>query len=259
MKKLLHSFFSLILLFVFAFGVTAAVWAAPYGEGSYGEGVYNVGEVPPTSQNNSGNSGSSGSSAPDDGVCRNEKPSSTPDLFQINAQGTSLKLFFSPVTNNRDRYYVSYGTQAGSPQYGFEFENSENGVISVDVQSLQANTVYYFTVRAGNGCMPGDWSNELAVRTGQRTPSYRWSSLPRIVSSAVTRTVNPSSVKKVEIDGSKATPAPTPAAAGQQPTGTPAPSAPEQPAAQPSGEDAQTSSPSFFGKIGNFFKGLLGR
>src|SRR5690606_13295638 len=101
----------------------------------------------------------------------------------------------------------SYSTNSNSEEFGFEFMNDANGVISVDIQGLKANTVYYFKVRAGNGCQPGDWSNILAARTGQRVPSYRWSSLPSVISTAVHQRVQPSSVQRVSVDTS-ASPSP---------------------------------------------------
>lgn len=248
----IKSLFLAFLVIAFSLAVPLQVFAAPYGECGYGEGEYNEGcsptpEPTPTSQPSSGSSGSTGSSGgSSDSQCSASKPSAAPDLFQINARTNSLTLFFAPVPDNRDRYYVSYGTEPGVYKYGFEFENNENGVISVDVSALAANTAYYFKVRAGNGCMPGDWSNEMAARTGQRFPSYRWSSLPRIVSTGVTRQVRPSAIQNVEVDSSKTTTLPTPAPT-QQPT-------------QPAQETAsQPSSPSFFGKIGNFFKGIFGK
>lgn len=250
LKTLLFAF----LLGAFALLLPAQVFAAPYGEGPYGAGEYGVGEVEDTdpgedTDSGSGNSGSSGSSDSNpDNSCRNQKPSAAPDLFQINPQANAVKLFFAPVPDHRDRYYVSYGTEPGAQQHGFEFENNENGVIAVDVAALAANTTYYFKVRAGNGCMPGDWGNELAVSTGQRYPSYRWSSLPRIVTTGVARQLNPGSITNVQVHNEE------PSDSGaEQPAATARPSVrPSTPEPAP----AETS-PSFFGKIGNFIKGLF--
>ena len=130
--------------------------------------------------------------------CSASKPSSAPDLFQINAQADSVTLFFSPVSDNRDRYFVSYSTNETAEEHGIELVNDANGVIAVDIGELQSNTTYYFKVRAGNGCQPGDWSNNLAVQTGQPLPSYRWSSLPQIVSTGVAGTIEPSSIERIE-------------------------------------------------------------
>ena len=40
------------------------------------------------------------------------------------------------------------------------------------VKSLVGGKKYYFKIRAGNGCMPGSFSNELVVdMSGQKTTS----------------------------------------------------------------------------------------
>lgn len=79
-----------------------------------------------------------------------------PDLFQINAQVDSVTLVFSPVSDYRDGYFVSYSTGKAAEEHGFEFLNDTNGVIAVDIGELQTNTTCYFKIRAGNGCQPGD-------------------------------------------------------------------------------------------------------
>lgn len=49
---------------------------------------------------------------------------------------------------------------------GFEFTNDGTGVLAVDVRALKPQTSYYFKIRAGNGCMPGEWSKILLATTG---------------------------------------------------------------------------------------------
>lgn len=245
----------LVFLALFFSTVPHSIFAAAYGEGSYGEGKYDVGEVATSNSSSGSNSGSSGGGS--NTSCSAAKPSSVPDLFQINAKVESLTLFFTPSSNNRDRYYVSYGTKTGEYQYGFEFTNNENGVISVDIGALQKNTTYYFKVRAGNGCQPGDWSNELAAKTGQRFPTYRWSSIPQIVTTRVTRTLNPSSVSKIEIDASKEE-APSPAQQQEQKietkSQTPKQSSTPQPTPSTSPEPEQQESGGFWQWFLNLFR-----
>lgn len=245
--------FILTLIFLIsALFVPLQTLAAPYGDCAYGEGLYNEGcsaSPTPTPQPSSGSSGSSdgGTSAPEASTCTNQPPSGTPDLFQIDGNtSTGVTVFFSPVLGNTDRYFVSYSTNSSAEEFGFEFNSTWDGVISVNVSALSPNTVYYFKVRAGNGCMPGEWSNVMVARSGQRLPTYRWSSLPRIVSTGVVRRVSPASVQQVEIDASKPT------------------SVPAQPTSQPSKEQttqpqAQQESPSFLQKVTNFIKGLFGK
>jgi len=229
----------------------AHIYAANYGEGEYGAGKYNVGQTSPTPSPSATPSSSSGSKSssrsprsakPSDPTCTAEKPASAPDLFQIDPGTDSLTLYFSPSSGQWDRYFVSYGTTSGSEEYGFEFTNNVTGVVSVDVYALQSNTPYYFQIRAGNGCQPGDWSNELAARTGQRFPTYRWSSLPQIVSTGIARHIKPASVQTVVID----TPTPPEATTA---TETDQPQAKSEP-------QKQQSSPSLFQKVLNFLKEL---
>lgn len=245
---------SLLIGAMFLGVIHAHVFAA-YGEGSYGGGVYNTGSTSTGSTSSSSSSGnSSDAKAPG---CDAQPPDSVPDLFQINAQPENLTLFFTPSSGNRDRYFVSYSTEPSAEQHGFEFMNNENGVIMAEVKALQPNTEYYFKVRAGNGCQPGEWSNVLLAKTGQRFPTYRWYSLPRVVTTAVTRRVNPSSVTKVEVqedetDVRSGAPSPTPSAAPtQQQETTPTP----QPAVDQGQEGA--GSTSFFSRVMNFFKNLF--
>lgn len=237
------------------------VLAANYGECGYGDGDYNEGCSPssptstpsPVQNNNSGSSGSTGSSgSPASGECTADKPTSAPDLFQINAKPDSLILYFSPVITNRDRYFISYSTRESAEEHGYEFVDSSNGVVSVDIGYLQKSTVYYFKVRAGNSCQPGEWSNVLAARTGQRFPSYKWSSLPRIVSTGLAGRLKPSSVQRMEVDARTLEPItvqeslpPKNSAPAQTPTI-------EQPSSPP-------EQPSLLNRVTGFFKQFLGR
>jgi LysM repeat protein len=44
-----------------------------------------------------------------------------------------------------------------------------SGVISYTLNSLSSNTTYYIQIRAGNGCMPGRWSNEIKITTTKKS------------------------------------------------------------------------------------------
>lgn len=99
-------------------------------------------------------------------TCGNIKPGTIPDLFQINANNTSATLYFTPNNDHQGYYYVAYGLTPGSEQYGVRYDmGNYNGVVSYQINSLAPNTTYWFKVRAGNGCMPGDWSNWLMAKT----------------------------------------------------------------------------------------------
>lgn len=278
MKRLLL----LLLTSLFALMTPSAALAAPYGEGAYGDDVYNGSDQPasptpgptpsptvmptPTPGKKAGK-GSSGSSPSAPG-CSAQKPSSVPDLFQIDAQTESVTIYFSPVSDNRDHYYVSYSTSENAEEHGFEFQSDANGVNAVDIHALQPNTTYYFKVRAGNDCQPGDWSNILPVKTGQRFPSYRLSSLPQIISTTSTSAVDSFLLPQAAVE----TPTPLPDNSqepAEQEVAAPAPIPPEtQPPSQledkpqePKIEasSAPSETPSFLDRVMGFLKRLFGR
>jgi hypothetical protein len=182
--------------------------------------------------------------------CSATKPTAAPDLFQITADETSVRLYFSPVLAPRDRYVVSYGADASAEQHAFEWITDASGVIAVEVQSLLPHTAYHFKVRAGNGCQPGDWSNELAVTTGQRLPSYRWASLPRIITTAVAKRAKLIPLRQAEKDPSTLSPV-TDAATSPITEPTPRP-VDDQVASKP-------VLPSLVDRVVGFLKGLFGK
>lgn len=121
----------------------------------------------PSSQPKAGSSTKTGYATPKVPSCRDAKPSSVPDLFQIDATGTQATLYFSPVTSNVNKYAVVYGHEPGQELFGTEFaQGRSSGVLSHTIGHLNPNTDYYFRVLPINGCMPGDWSNEMKIQTG---------------------------------------------------------------------------------------------
>lgn len=121
----------------------------------------------PQSSNNSSNNSSSGSSgggsaqAP---VCGDSKPISVPKLVYASATGRNqVTLVWSKALDPVSYYLVAYGTKPGQLEYGNPNVGGRN-TISYVVKGLENGKTYYFKVRAGNGCMPGEFSNELAVK-----------------------------------------------------------------------------------------------
>ncbi|MDQ5951676.1 MAG: hypothetical protein QG639_957 [Patescibacteria group bacterium] len=214
----------------------------------------------PTPSSSGSSSSSSRSSSRRSSECTAQKPDSTPDLFQINATNTSVKLFFTPSSGNRDRYFVMYGLMSGAEQYGLELLNSTNGVISVDINDLVPGTTYYFKVQARNGCKAGDWSNELAATAGQRFPSYKWGSVGRIITTAVNSRVNPGAVTNTTTNFSNTQlPVEEPTTTTPAPITVPiaTPRAVAQPTPAPTPAPQQQSSPGFFEKITGFIRNIF--
>jgi hypothetical protein len=129
--------------------------------------------------NNSGNSGGGssnnsggGSSSPSAPSCNDQKPGSAPKLISAISSGPNSAILTwsgakDPVTN----YAVVYGLKANTPLYG----NANIGgkfTNSFEVKGLSGNTTYFFKVRAGNGCMPGDFSNEVSVKVSGNKIKY---------------------------------------------------------------------------------------
>ncbi len=194
-----------LFLFVFAAVLTPyRAFAATYGSGNYGDEPYGVGaeQIPPTVIDNG-----PGLPVPQAKSCDASAPTTAPNLFQINALKNDQTIYFSPA-GNADRYFIRYGTKSGEFPYGFEISNTASGVIAVSIHQLKANTMYYYTVLGGNGCATGSWSNELSAKTGQRTPSYKGSSIIRVIATAIQQRLNPKQVTQLSIDAPAATMAP---------------------------------------------------
>lgn len=108
-------------------------------------------------------------------VCVGEKPSQTPDLFQIDVRGDKATLFFTPIENT-SRYYISYSERPLAEEHGVEVTLSKSGVQNYTVGYLKYGRTYYFKVRGSLGCVTGEWSNVLAVTTGYgvKKTTYRY-------------------------------------------------------------------------------------
>ncbi len=102
-------------------------------------------------------------------TCTDSAPTGTPNLFQIDATSTQATLYFAPVSGSVSSYYISYGLSSGNYQYGTNLpSNPTGGALSYTINSLAPNTTYYFTIRSGNGCATGQWSNEMSAKTAKK-------------------------------------------------------------------------------------------
>ena len=94
-------------------------------------------------------------------VCSDIAPASAPVLTSAVAGTNSVTLFWNEANGPLTYYLIAFGTQSGVPLYGNPNIGGA-GTTSYTVTNLSAGQLYYFKVRAGNGCMPGPFSSELS-------------------------------------------------------------------------------------------------
>lgn len=105
---------------------------------------------------------STGASAP---VCNDQKPGSAPVLQSAVAGVNSVILNWSEANSPVTYYLVTYGVSPSNNTYGNPNVGG-SGTTSYTVSGLSGGTTYCFLVRAGNGCMPGDFSNQICATPG---------------------------------------------------------------------------------------------
>ncbi|MEN9407171.1 MAG: Fibronectin type domain [Candidatus Parcubacteria bacterium] len=140
---------------------TATPTSAPSNNNS-GGGSNNGGSNNNNGSNNGGGSSNNGGSNGGGNVCRDERPKSAPLLLSARATGANQVTLtwrkgWAPYTG----FVISYSTKRGITQFTSEVGNTTVGTVS----GLNANTTYFFKVQAKNGCVGGDFSRELGVRT----------------------------------------------------------------------------------------------
>jgi len=114
------------------------------------------------SANSSSNSANPSSSNP--AVCSDARPGSAPKLLSAVVSGRNqVTLNWSKASDPVSYYLITYGTKPGLAQYGNPNIGGKD-TISYVVKGLNNGQTYYFKVRAGNNCMPGEFSNEIAVK-----------------------------------------------------------------------------------------------
>lgn len=115
-----------------------------------------------TSSSSGGESATTPAGAP---VCGDIKPASAPTLLSTVAGTNSVTLTWTKAADPATYYLVTYGDGPGLQQYGNPSVGGAN-VTTYTVAGLSGGTTYYFRVRAGNGCAPGDYSNEVSATPG---------------------------------------------------------------------------------------------
>ncbi len=104
---------------------------------------------------------STGASTP---VCSDLKPASAPVLHLATSSGpNSITLNWDKSEDPVTYYLITFGTKSGEQLYGNP-NVGNSSTTSYTINDLSGGKNYYFKVRAGNGCMPGDFSNEVIGR-----------------------------------------------------------------------------------------------
>jgi hypothetical protein len=135
-----------------------------------------------------GGSGGGGSSPP---VCNDTKPDSAPTLLSAIAGVNSVALKWSKAANPVSYYLVTYGLSSGTQQFGNPNVGGSD-TTTYTVSGLSGGARYYFKVRAGNGCTPGNYSNELsAVPTGVKVGGLPTGFTPGVLGQETSATPSP--------------------------------------------------------------------
>jgi Fibronectin type III domain len=99
-------------------------------------------------------------------ACGDSKPDGAPVLLSAIPSGSNqVQLRWSGPSNPVSYYLVTFGTKPGEQLYGNP-NVGPNGTNTYTVNGLPGGQRFYFKVRAGNGCMPGDYSNEVSAVSG---------------------------------------------------------------------------------------------
>lgn len=97
--------------------------------------------------------------------CGDQKPEGKPWIFQKNPTSKNITIYWGPI-NPITNYYIAFGTTSLAEGYGLCWlPPYNNGVHRFTLNYLSPNTTYYIKVRGGNGCMTGDWSDVVKVKT----------------------------------------------------------------------------------------------
>ena len=105
-------------------------------------------------------------------TCNDKRPEKTPELFEINSAGTFATLSFKTVEKDTTGYAFSYGYNEKADNFGDKIDYSgPQWLLNHTIWLLNPNTTYYFKVQAINGCMAGEWSNVMKVKTNSTTIS----------------------------------------------------------------------------------------
>ncbi len=102
--------------------------------------------------------------------CWDPAPGGSVELKTASPSGEhDIALTWTSALDPVSYYLLSYGMESGKYIYGNPNMGGQ-GTTSYTVGGLTKGKTYYFAVRAGNGCTPGTFSNELSAVAGE-TPT----------------------------------------------------------------------------------------
>ena len=95
-------------------------------------------------------------------VCNDQKPGSSPTLVSAIPGTNNVTLDWNKATDPVSYYLVAYGISPSNNSYGNPNIGDKN-TTGYTVSNLSGGVTYCFIVRAGNGCSPGDFSNQICA------------------------------------------------------------------------------------------------
>lgn len=115
--------------------------------------------------------------------CGNAKPQKA-WLYRVKSLGKGQYQLYWDKAERASSWTVGYGTQPGKYIYGQnDFGDSQSRNMVVNTFS---NKKFYFAIKANNGCMPGDWSNEWTVGTSSFVGTTSYVAPTRIIPTPTT-------------------------------------------------------------------------
>ncbi len=151
------------------------------------------------SSNNSGGGGSGGSN-----TCTADKPK-IPSIYQSKLTGkNAITLYWTKVNENVTYYMVTYSRKAGIVEYATG--NIPSNSNSYTIRGLTGKGPFYFRIRAGNGCRPGDFSYEVVISSAGK---ILYVNVPKVAKPSVLGKTTQKQVVKPSVKKTTAKPTPT--------------------------------------------------
>lgn len=98
-------------------------------------------------------------------ICNDTAPTFIPQNFSAVSGSNSVTLSWGKPSGNFTYYLIAFGTDNNADKYG----NPNIGgpdTVSYTVNGLSSGTTYYFKIRTGNGCAPGNFSGVISATPG---------------------------------------------------------------------------------------------